>query len=583
MPIYTLQPTINAADYFTTLRYFVFSRKGREKMNQLKKLFYGLALVFLISVVPFVQSLAAEIGRDPGTMLSDEAQSGTGSFGKARKKQCESPDNAFGKLLCLAKEIKKITPAVFVGEASINTRSAKEAMDNRELLFIAATLDAKQKLAEFHDTKVKAQDKLKSSRGKKGKTDVDDVDVEKKELLQQRQQVMSEISAILEDVGDVEGRKKLTRLNRAKGPGFFNRVVALLDGATKRVDPSYSPEKLGKSLNQNLTRRDKQYLGLLAELRDTTGKLKQKEASINSRPETLESAPNRQIGRIVTRSTEKALVGATVLESAEYFNPEKNRYEVGVIIAWSENLQRRAEAVLTGNVLPEFENSKDMTVDQYLDTLNIGGMVGGRWVITRDGIPWFVGFGMTLASNDSVENELNRDEARSDAIANLAFMMYSQTKANSRISKGVSTRSGSNKKLLSQAREVQSEVKLDIPVNTLSEVIRTRNPHFGLDVNIVVVGTNAVHNAKIKELLVKQNKAITNVNTSQQYRRGFIDRLKKIREEKKNDPSSYRKGARDADKDTRQLRRPYNQPPPSNGGPRKEGIGLGGGLNTKGL
>jgi hypothetical protein len=84
-------------------------------------------------------------------------------------------------------------------------------------------------------------------------------------------------------------------------------------------------------------------------------------------------------------------------------------------------------------------------------------------------------------------------------------------------------------------------------------------------------------------LLVKQNNSIINVNTSQSYRRGFMKKLKQIREVKKDNPRSYNEGARDAEKGIQQLKKQHNQPQRPNGGSRQQGIGVGGGMNTKGL
>ena len=136
------------------------------------------------------------------------------------------------------------------------------------------------------------------------------------------------------------------------------------------------------------------------------------------------------------------------------------------------------------------------------------------------------------------------------------------------------------------AENIRAEIeRLDFPVETLGQVTREIHPKFGLPVNIVVVATNARDNAHVKEKLLSQNKAIAAILQSQSYRRGFIDRLKKIREAKKSDPASYRKGAGDAKKGMQKptFRKQRSQPRQRGDGTIKEGISRGGGLNTKGI
>ena len=541
--------------------------------------------VFL-SGTAFEDSLAQENLRDEGTMIADEAQANIGSFGRAKQNICKNSEYASEKLFCLVKSLKR-RPGVLVevGSSEVNGSSVKEILEARELMFAAAVLDAKVKIAEAHNAKLQAKDSQGLSVKGKPQESIDEE--EKRSLAKQRQSVLSEYKSLMEDIGDVEGRRKLNKLNVAEGPGFLDRMTALLDGTIKRVDPSYNPEQLEQKQSKRLSQTEKQYIEMLSELKNNVGNLKRKEASLTSRIDEIDSAPRRNVRRDVSIDTEHALIGATVLNSAEGFVSGQNTYEVAVAVAWSENLQRRALNALVGDALPEHENSNSMSIDGYLDTLDVEGMAGGRMVIVEDGTPWFVGFGMSLASENSIENDLARDEARLDAAANLGNMMNANTKAHRGISKNLNERSGTNpvrKFSKSQVRKFSSEVEIDFPMETLTELSRHPNPLFGGEkVNIVVVGTNAVLNSDVKMFLLKQNKALKDLNVSQSYKRGFINRLKEIREQSKDDPTSYEKGQSDAAMDTRELDRNATQQQNSSSGTMQEGVKIGGGMITKGL
>jgi hypothetical protein len=550
------------------------------------------ALITLMVYGPIFAEVA--VAQDAGTEIADQAAAKKGTFGEARDNQCKNPKSAEDELGCVKIELKKEHPNVdiAVGGASHKTKNPKEALDVREMLFVQAVLIAKMELAQAYTTRIKAKDKTILKEGEVGqKDDNGSVAAEKRQLLQKRKQLSEDIDAIMNDLKDVKGRQKLKRLEQAEDPRVFEKLVALLDGTIKRVDPSYNPEKLQKSRNRNLSREDAQYLELLSELRENANQLKQQQAKISSDLVKIDSGNKSKTARVSELSTEQVLHGATILDTAESYNASTGSYEVAVMVAWSENLGRRAKDALTGNYFPENENSQPLTIDQYVDRLDINGMIGGNWVITSDGTPWFLGYGMALASDKTVAQRASRIEARSMAITNLAFMMFSNLQANTKIEKDLlilerDDNKGITKTSRRMAENIRAEIeRLDFPVETLAQVTREIHPRFGLPVNIVVVATNARDNAHVKEKLLSQNKAIAAILQSQSYRRGFIDRLKKIREAKKNDPASYSKGASDAKKGMQKpsFRKQRSQPQQRGDGTIQEGISRGGGMNTKGI
>ena len=557
---------------------------------------YAIAVGALITLTVYGEVLArVVIVRDAGTQVADQAAAKKGSFGAALQKQCEEPKSAEDDLNCVMRELKKKHPNVdfAVGGMFLKTKNPKEALDVREMLFVQALLIAKMEIAQAYTTRIKARDETSFKKGEVGqKDDNDSVAVEKRLLLKKHEQLSEEIDAIMNDLKDVKGRQRLKRLERADDPRVFDKLVALLDGTIKRVDPSYDPEKLQKSRNRNLSREDAQYLELLSELREDANQLKQQQAKISSDLVKNDSSIKSKTARASEFSTEQVLHGATILDTAESYNASTGSYEVAVIVTWSENLGRRVKDAFTGNYFPENENSHPLTIDQYLDRLEIDGMMGGNWFITSDGTPWFLGYGMALASNKPGAQRASRIEARSMAITNLSFMMFSSLQANTKIEKDLSILERDDKEAINKtskrmAETIRAEIEgLDFPVETLGQITREIHPRFGLPVNVVVVATNARKNARAKEKLLSQNKTIVAILQSQSYRRGFIDRLKKIREAKKNDPANYRKGARDAKKGMQQkpsFKKQHSQPRQRGDGTIREGISRGGGLNTKGI
>ena len=80
------------------------------------------------------------------------------------------------------------------------------------------------------------------------------------------------------------------------------------------------------------------------------------------------------------------LVGATVLQNFESWDPDTHQYEVAVLVCWSNNLCKAAMAVMTGNVLttPSKEGKKK-TVEEWLQEVDLAVVCGPRTYLDPSG------------------------------------------------------------------------------------------------------------------------------------------------------------------------------------------------------
>jgi hypothetical protein len=255
------------------------------------------------------------------------------------------------------------------GQHTFNTNDPAKDRDffvNRDVAARLAVLDAKGRIIEFVASKMSGWELSHIP----GTPSFDKLAVQ---IQKEEDAVAAEKPAVAQLLRNLDA-DQADALERATGKD----LVVAMDKAIKRLDKEASAqngEKVGKL--ENVKARYLEATANLARLEQEADSLKQ---------------TSLQAGIGAERHAKMVLVGATVIQQAESWNPDLHQYDVAVLVCWSVALQKSAYATMTATALTvpsQIEGKK--TVHEWLNEQDLGAMTGPRQYLDPSGQRYFLG------------------------------------------------------------------------------------------------------------------------------------------------------------------------------------------------
>ena len=220
-----------------------------------------------------------------------------------------------------------------------------------------------------------------------------------------------------------------------EGATARDRVYALIDSAILKLDKQYSVDEIEKKKADRFARTKTKYLEAVKELDKIESAIEKSKGQVQSTQTST-----------IERLSSMPLIGATVLESTESWNPNDEKYEIAMLVCWSAKLELAARAALTGEAVVTGSSATDetMTVQQWLRSRELGQMVGPRQFVDSSGQRWFIGVTARPVSKNTSTDERNREKAKEFASQMSAFSLFADVDTQTRAKQMMSVVSTSN-------------------------------------------------------------------------------------------------------------------------------------------
>ena len=236
----------------------------------------------------------------------------------------------------------------------------------REAAARRAYLLAKSNILYFFKTEMSAKDRLFIPGS--------DINAKFNEELKEIERNLVEEKDNLAKILDRYDRAEAAQL---RGTTFADRLDDMLVAVIKKLDEEY-----------NADAKDEKLKAQLEEAKKNLDEQRAKVRQLEKEAEAVKGSTTMEQDSEVKLMAEMPLYGATVLMQVEGFD---KKYEVAMIVVWSEALERAARAIVTGEPFKLAPKSDACSIDDWIEKQNLASMVGPRTFLDEDGNRWFVG------------------------------------------------------------------------------------------------------------------------------------------------------------------------------------------------
>lgn len=324
-----------------------------------------------------------------------------------------------------------------------------------------------------------------------------------------------------------------------------DRINALLDAAISRLGRDFDADKIAADKRDNYERLKSAYA-------DT----KEKYDALKERAEKIQAQETLTYQNTSSRFSAMPLYGATVLQQAESWNATTKKYEVAVLMCWSNKLQRAALATLAGDVTVLSDKPKSQTVQEWLKSMDASGKVGSWRYIDDKGRMWFLGIAARPVSDNTTRNRANRLNAQRAARSMALFSLFADVQAKETaelLSKDIQSDKGEETHFF-ETFDLSIMQKIEnLPVSGLGPVgppLEVTHRLSGLPLHVSVYGINPQNAALAMKTHESMMKAAIEANRNMEYRRGQTQEWNRQLEASKNDPKARAAGAANVKKAT---------------------------------
>jgi len=278
----------------------------------------------------------------------------------------------------------------------------------RSMKAMEAKLNAKVEIIEFINTTMSALDKV----------DVVGTDIyakfnERKSVNQRKLVAQQHAVAIL--LADVDAKQA----EELRGVTFSDRAKAYMDAAIKKLDETYSVEKVEEKKRLKFQKAKERYLAAQGELealkKDIAAFQGQTRGKSSSQIATLASMP---------------LFGAVIVNQFESWDSDSEQYRVALLVMWSKSTEKMARAMITGEdlIIPP----GPITLQTWLNNQNWATMTGGRRFRDEHGDGWFIGVDARPIGSSSSSERQARGLAEMSAKKEVAMSLFSDMESKKR-------------------------------------------------------------------------------------------------------------------------------------------------------
>lgn len=409
--------------------------------------------------------------------------------------------------------------------------SARTLSTVRNVGATAAVLDAKAQIIRFLQTSASA-----SITNVMPKNDAfgTEYDRQKADVENQINDLMAEYELALEEVDKEKSRlvAGITYDDLMK-----NGISACLAKYGVEIDPSDFEGKTREriaELEKQAKVIDERLDGLTKLQQELKGKLNNEQ---NTETELLSSM---------------VLTGAIVVNSFESLID--NQYEVAVVVSWSAPQERFIRSLIGYEGKPQpFKPTSKKTREEYVNSMRWERVSGGRWIVSKDGVPRLYAVGAAeLRNNQSHTKTAARQLANTNAMANLALALQSDVMSHQMARARVQNlKDGKGGEEVQTAEEIASQLSASVKnlqiqgASLVVDKIAT-SPLTGKPVHICVYEYSPVGKKLAKELFDKQRDTAVEFGKDQQQMRGYYDESRAQIDAARQDQASYEEGRSDA-------------------------------------
>ncbi|WP_179079021.1 hypothetical protein [Shewanella sp. UCD-KL12] len=217
-----------------------------------------------------------------------------------------------------------------------------------------------------------------------------------------------QIYSLEEEIFELENLIDDNELDRIGSLNWDDRAAALADAVIKKIDADYDA---GAISVENKATYDK----LLAD----ANTVKSQRSALVDRAEALKGNIASENSSTIKSIAEMPLYGVISLATEERFDSANNKYEVGVLLAWSQKNELRTRSILTGNYKGKL-NTSNREVQQHIhkNRQNLASMIGSSTFKDSTGNAWIIGVsGREIrGSNSSAAHGAARLQASKEAV-----------------------------------------------------------------------------------------------------------------------------------------------------------------------
>jgi hypothetical protein len=401
---------------------------------------------------------------------------------------------------------------------------------DREIALQRALLDARASIVEFANSKMDVS----------LQADTPGTDLNAKfgeQLEQNKRRLEAQQKTIADLLAEVDKRNA----DELAGVTAGDRADALMDAAIKKLDATYSTQKINEEKKNKLEKAKSRYEESKSALAKLQEEIKKNEGSVT-----------RSFKSKVSKLAKMPLFGSTCIYQTESWDSSAEQYQVAVALVWSVGLEKATRAIIQGQEVVIDKPKKGTTLKAWLQDQDLGAMVGPRTYMDENGQRHFLGVAARPIVAQASQMERNRDMARLQADG----MTVLSLRADVEVAKTAETMSQTattsdqkedEKSMDSLSKKIQAKIEGQ-NINGLGKVYETELNHTltGIKMLVTVSGIDpdAVKAARTMEEI--NYAAAIAANKENSRLQGRKDQLEASKHASVNDAASYNKGRKDA-------------------------------------
>jgi rubrerythrin len=161
---------------------------------------------------------------------------------------------------------------------------------------------------------------------------------------------------------------------------------------------------------------------------------------IDAQAKALKGEIQSEMTSSVSKMAKMPLFGATVIAQAESWNEDDERYEVAVLVCWSNTLHRAARAIATGEDFRVKPRKNKGNVNEWLKKQDLAVMSGPRQYLDKDGKRWFLGISARALPKASSQRRKAKSLTEMFASQMAVFCVYADLASQKTASQMMQTR-----------------------------------------------------------------------------------------------------------------------------------------------
>jgi len=447
---------------------------------------------------------------------------------------------------------------IAVGVANFKSSDPAKQKDlqlRRRLAAKEAALIAKARLIQFMKQEMSAEDQIITPG-----TDLN------KAMNAEVENLMADVARQKELVASLLEKTDRAEAEVLRGTPFSKRLDDLLAAAIKKLDKEYNTNKHDeaaaaryKAAKENLERERAYYAELL----------KKADSLRNSVVETQKSS--------IKSMAAMPVFGATVMLQTESWDKD-GTYQIAVMLAWSNVLERAARAAVTGEKYFVKAKPQTLSVHDWIKQQDLASMVGARQYIDNNGFRWFLGIAAEPAGRKlhPRTRQFNQQRARLFASQEAAYAMYGDIFAKEQaedmmIARSAGKDENGNEDFTEQtastfARNLSQKIeKMTLRGGQVMLSKSVKHPITGEDIYVVVYGISPQNYGPALKAWERNYATKVQMERHQTVERGRQAAVDAAVKDATNDPKDFKKGY---NQQQQSLNRELQRRQPQKGGVR---------------